>query len=253
LYREERHRLIIETAREAGHVESAPLAELLNVSLETVRRDLTVLERRGLLKRTHGGAIPIHRLPFDARLAERSEMMVEEKKRIAKAALAHIPEEGSMLLDGGTTTAMLATLLPSELSLTVVTNSLPIATILSTNPRLTVVSPGGTLRNRSKCYVGRWALQNLLEIRVDVAFIGTNGLTVERGLSTADEREAQIKRAMIQAAREVIVLTDHTKIGVDDFCRFGNIEEIDLLITDSGLNGDLKSELEAYVDEIVIA
>lgn len=253
MYQEERHRLIIESARRDGRVDSVTLAEDFDVSLETVRRDLTVLERQGLLKRTHGGAVPLQRTGFDVLLTARAQLMVEEKRRIAKAAVDFLPEEGSILLDGGTTVAMLAELLPLETSLTVVTNALPITVILGGHKDITLLVVGGILRERSQCVVGEWALHNLHDVRVDVAFLGTNGLTVERGISTADQREAEVKRAMLRAARKVVLMTDHTKIGLDDFCRFGDLGEIDALVTDSGLDPDLEAELRSAVENIVVA
>lgn len=228
------------------------LAEQLSVSAETIRRDLTALERQGLLKRTHGGAIPIQRLGFDPVLVTRASQMVEEKTRIGKAAADFLPTEGSILLDGGSTTAVLADAIPDECSLTVLTSALPIAVSLSAKANLTVLMPGGAIRNRSMCLVGPWAVRDLGDVRVDTAFIGTNGLSAERGLSTADQLEAVTKQAMVTAARRVVVLCDHSKIGVDDFFRFASLSDVDVIITDSGLDSDLAEDLRAAVPTLVI-
>lgn len=238
-------------AQEKGRVESSVLAEVLDVSLETVRRDLTTLERQGHLRRTHGGAVLIQKMPFDSKLAARAQLMIEEKRRIAKAALEFLPTEGSILLDGGSTTAMLADLLPEDSGLTVVTNSLPIASLLGGNRTITLQVTGGVVRERSQCLVGRWALETLRQIRVDVGFIGTNGLSIERGLSTLDEREAQVKHAMIEASRETIALADHSKIGVDDFCTFAALRDVEVLITDSGVDGELEVDLRSVIQTVL--
>jgi DeoR family transcriptional regulator, fructose operon transcriptional repressor len=145
------------------------------VTTETVRRDLDQLERRGLVRRVHGGALPVERLRLEAEVSERALAMAAEKERIAKAALAHVPHEGTVLIDAGTTTARLAELLPDDRELTVVTNSLPIALTLATRLRLTVLTVGGRVRGKTLAQVDRWALRSLAEIRVDVAFLATNG------------------------------------------------------------------------------
>jgi DeoR family fructose operon transcriptional repressor len=127
MYAEERQLWIVERARTGGRVEVAALAEELGVTTETVRRDLTTLERHALLRRVHGGAIPIERLGFDPALSDRDSVLTVEKERIARLALAELPDEGSILLDAGTTTARLAIILPSDRQLVVLTNALPIA------------------------------------------------------------------------------------------------------------------------------
>src|SRR5919198_4679556 len=139
MYAEERQREILRRARESGRVDVVRLAEDLAVTSETIRRDLTVLERAGVLRRVHGGAIPVERLGFEPALADRDAVMTAEKDRIAKAALAEVPEEGSILLDAGTTTARLAEILPVDRQLTILTNALPTALSLATRANFTVL------------------------------------------------------------------------------------------------------------------
>src|SRR5919197_5112898 len=138
MYAEERQQAIVARARTDGRVDVGSLAAELDVTTETVRRDLTTLERQGLLRRVHGGAIPVERLGFEPGLADRDAAMAAEKDRIARAALAELPAEGAILLDAGTTTARLAEILPSTAELTVVTNALPIASLLAPRRNLTV-------------------------------------------------------------------------------------------------------------------
>lgn len=253
MYAEERQQRILQQAREQGRVEVAALTALLGVTSETVRRDLTALERHGLLRRVHGGAIPLERLGFEPGIAARDAVLTAEKERIAKAALDELPAEGSILLDAGTTTARLADALPSDRELTVVTNSLPIAMKLSTRPNLTMLFLGGRVRGRTLAAVDVWATRALEDTFVDVAFIGTNGFSVERGLTTPDSTEAAVKAAMIASARRAIVLADHTKFGNDNLIRFGSLEDVELLITDSGLDKSFVPTIETTGVQVVRA
>jgi DeoR family fructose operon transcriptional repressor len=253
MYAEERQLWIVERARAGGRVEVAALAEELGVTTETVRRDLTTLERHALVRRVHGGAIPIERLGFEPALAARDSVLTAEKERIARMALAELPDEGTILLDAGTTTARLADALPADRELVVLTNALPIAMSLSVRPNITVLLLGGRVRGRTQAAVDAWALQALADSYVDVAFIGTNGISPERGLTTPDTTESAVKRAMIRSARRTVVLADHTKVGQDHLSRFATLDEIDTLITDSGLDAQVAEELRALGPRVVLA
>ena len=253
MYAEERLQLILGRARAEGRVDVAALATELDVTPETVRRDLNALERQGLVRRVHGGAIPVERLGFEPALGTRSEVLTSEKERIAKAALAELPSEGAVLLDAGTTTARIADAMPADRELTIVTNSIPIALTLSVRPNLQVLVTGGRVRSRTLAGVGDWATHALGGIRVDVAFVGTNGISVEHGLTTPDQSEAAVKKAMISCARRTIVVADHTKMGADFFARFGALAEIDTIITDDGVDEGYAAELEAAGPTVVRA
>ncbi|MEP7193342.1 MAG: DeoR/GlpR family DNA-binding transcription regulator [Actinomycetota bacterium] len=253
MYAEERQQHILDGARAAGRVEVNALAEALDVTPETVRRDLTILERYGVLRRVHGGAIPVERLGFEPGIETRAERFVAEKERIAKAATSHLPEEGTVLIDAGTTTMRLAELLPRDHELTIVTNSLTVATVVAQHPNLSLYLLGGRVRGRTLAAVGTWLTHALQDVFVDVAFIGTNGLSPERGLTTPDQSEAAAKRAMITAARRSVVLADHTKIGVDHFSRFADLSDIAAIITDDGLDPETAAEIEALGPEVVLA
>lgn len=245
MYGVERHQLIVEEARRAGRVEVAVLAERFEVTTETIRRDLTALERQGLLHRVHGGAIPIERLGFEPGLDERAVAQVAEKTRIGRKAIDEIPIEGAVFLDAGTTTAKIAEFLPPERELTVVTNSLPIAVSLSGRPRLTLLMVGGRIRGRTLAAVGPWAEGAIGDTFVDVAFLGANGISPQRGFTTADQVEAATKSAVLAASRRSIVVADHTKLGINHFARFAALEDIDTLITDSDADNEIVMDLEA--------
>ena len=245
MYAEERQKVILERARHDGRVDVTGLASEFDVTYETIRRDLTALERHGVLRRVHGGAIPVERLGFEPALNVRDSVMTQEKERIAKAALAELPDEGAILLDAGSTTGRLAEQLPTDRELTVVTNSLSIALTLTPRTNINLMLLGGRLRTRTQASVDSWALRALAECYVDVAFMATNGVSVERGLTTPDPAEAEVKRAMIASSRRAVLLADHTKVGNDHFARFAAVEDLDLVITDNGLADGLADELEA--------
>ena len=253
MYAEERQQEILTRARAAGRVDVVALADELDVTTETIRRDLTVLERAGVLRRVHGGAIPVERLGFEPALDARDEVMTAEKERIAKAALSELPEDGSIIIDAGTTTGRLVQILPTDRELTVVVNSPPLATVLATRANLQVIMLGGRVRGRTLAVVDDWALQPLSHMHVDVAFMGTNGCSAERGLTTPDPAEAAIKRAMIRAAQRSVLLADHTKFTNTYLARFATLTEIDLVITDAGLDPTLAADLSAVGPEVVRA
>lgn len=253
MYPEQRQRQIAALAREHGRVEVSHLAELLDVTTETIRRDLTRLERLGELRRVHGGAIPLDRLGFEPGIDTRAATMTAEKERIAKAAVQEVPEAGTILLDAGTTTLQLATALPTDRELTVVTNALDIARLLSARDNITLLMVGGRIRGRTLAAVDAWAAAMLRELYVDVAFMAANGISVERGLTTPDSTEAEAKRLMIAAARRTVLLADHTKVGNDTLVRFADLDRVDTLITDTGLDAGLLDELEQAGLRVVTA
>lgn len=253
MYATERQQEILTRARLDGRVEVKGLADALDVTPETVRRDLTSLERRGLLRRVHGGAIPVERLGIEPAVADREGRMAGQKERIAKVALDELPDGGAIILDAGTTTIRLAEMLPTDRELTVVTHGLPIAMLLASRPNITLHLLGGTVRGRTLAAVGSWAEQAVADVYADVAFLGTNGLTVERGLTTPDLAEAGVKRALVAAARRCVVLADHTKIGRSDFAQVAPLSAVDTVITDSELEPDLADEIESAGPRVVRA
>ncbi len=216
MYAEERQRLILERVRREGRVDVAALAAEYDVTYETIRRDLTALERHGALRRVHGGAIPVERLGFEPTLTQCDTLMTKEKERIAKATLAELPDEGAVFLDDGSTTGRLAEQIPVDRELTIVTNSAP---------GLGVPGTGGDLRRRRVPRHERHLRRTLPH--------------------HPDPSEARVKRAMIRAARRVVLLADHTKVGDDHFTRFASVEEVDRVITDTGLADGLSRELAA--------
>ncbi|MDT0343109.1 DeoR/GlpR family DNA-binding transcription regulator [Streptomyces litchfieldiae] len=235
MYAPERQQAILRLARERGRVEVPALADEFEVTAETVRRDLKTLVTAGVLRRVHGGAIPVGRLDFEPDLSERETTAVAEKERIARAALDLLPDEGSVILDAGTTTAALAAALPLDAAFTVVTHALPLAARLADHPGIDLHVVGGRVRHRTRAAVDAWALRTYGEITADVVFLATNGFGPDSGLTTPDLAEAAVKRALMSAARRVVLLADSGKFGQEHFARFGALGQVDLLITDAGL------------------
>lgn len=243
-YADQRHQEILLKLRTERRVDSTQLAAEFGVTRETIRMDLIQLERHGQLKRIHGGAIPVDTASFEPAVSTRTEYSAE-KARIVRAALDHLPDHGSVLIDAGSTTEKLAEIFPGDRELSVYTNTLPIALSLVSRPLLTVYVIGGRLRSRTLADVDDWALRALSEVNVDLAFLGTNGITAERGMTTPDPSEALVKRAMLTAARRRILLADHSKVGVVSTAQHATVADIDLLITDTGLDPADKTALEA--------
>ncbi|WP_030805606.1 DeoR/GlpR family DNA-binding transcription regulator [Streptomyces sp. NRRL S-337] len=268
MYAPERQQEILRLARESGRVDVLSLAEEFQVTAETVRRDLKALDRAGLVRRVHGGAIPAGRLDFEPDLAERDGVAADEKVRIARAALAELPGSengehgggaprdrgfGSVILDAGTTAARFAAEIPLEAELTVVTHGLPVAARLADHPGLTLHLVGGRIRHRTRAAVDDWALRAYREINADVLFLATNGFSLDGGLTTPDLAEAAVKRALIRAARRVVLLADSGKFEQRHFARFGDLSDVDLLITDTGLSPDDALAIERAGTEVVRA
>ena len=253
MYAPERRRLVLDALRRDGRVTVARLADDLDVSAETVRRDLATLEAEGHLERTHGGAVPV--TPggrIERRLSTRDAENTEAKTICADLALSLLPGPGgSILLDAGSTTAHLARALPTGHRLTVVTNSAPVAADLVTRDEHDIHLLGGRVRGLTGACVGHVALTALARLRCDVAFLGTNGVHPERGLTTPDPEEAAVKRAMCQAARRVVVLADSAKFGHEHLVGFAALEDVDVLVTDSSPGGVLAGALADAGTEVL--
>ncbi|MCK1796785.1 DeoR/GlpR family DNA-binding transcription regulator [Streptomyces sp. XM4193] len=250
MYAAERQQEIVRIARESGRVDVVSLAAEFRVTAETVRRDLKTLDRAGMLRRVHGGAIPVGHFDLEPDLSERESTAGEEKARIAQAALEELPADGSVVLDAGTTTGQLAAVFPLAAELTVLTHALPLAARLADHPAIDLHLVGGRVRHRTRAAVDDWALRTYREINADVLFLATNGFSLDGGLTTPDLAEAAVKRQLIAAARRVVLLADSSKHGHVHFARFGRLSQIDLLITDTGLDPATARDIEAQGTEV---
>lgn len=255
MYPEERQQAIAAQVIAHGRASVAELAQTYDVTTETVRRDLAVLDRAGVLRRVHGGAVPVRALhlvepSFEAREATRSA----HKQSVARAAAEFFPQSGAaVLFDAGTTTARLAALLPKDRDLLVVTNSVPIAARLAGLGSVSLQLLGGRVRGPTQACVGDQAVATLAALRVDVAFIGANGITARHGVSTPDPDEAAVKRAMVGCANFVVVVADSSKIGQEEFVSFAPIQSLDVLVTDAQIGASDRAALTAEGLEVVVA
>lgn len=255
MYAEERQQAMAQLVAEHGRLSVNVLAEQYDVTTETVRRDLSALERMGLVRRVHGGAVPADSLAvIESGLGERDQAFTAEKERIARAALALLPPAGStVLMDAGSTTSRLASMLPRDHRLTIVTHAVPIAARLAGSPQIELHLLPGRVRSTTHAAVGSETVVALGNLRADIVFLGTNGLTVEHGLSTPDHDEAATKRAMVTSARRVVVLADASKIGTETSVRFAALDEVDVLVTDDSIHRADHTALTRAGLEVVVA
>jgi DeoR family fructose operon transcriptional repressor len=255
LYAEERQQSMAQLITQQGRLSVVQLAERFGVTTETVRRDLSSLEQTGLIRRVHGGAVPSSSLAiFEPALSERDLANTAEKDAIATAAVELLPPAGStIVIDAGSTTGRMAAQLPRSLQLTVVTHAVPVAARLSGLPRLELYLLPGRVRPTTQAAVGSDTVAALSDLRADVAFLATNGLSLDHGLTTPDREEAATKRAMVGAARRTVVLADASKIGVESTLRFAALEQVDVLVTDKGIARHDRVAIEKVGVEVVVA
>ena len=255
MYAEERQQAMAQLVAERGRLSVNLLAEEYDVTTETVRRDLSALERMGLVRRVHGGAVPASSLAvIESGLVERDSANTAEKERIARAALQLLPPAGStVLIDAGSTTQRFASLLPRDHRLVVVTHAVPIAARLAGNPHIELHLLPGRVRTTTQAAVGADTVAALAGLRADAVFLGTNGVSVGHGLSTPDRDEAATKRAMVTSSRQVVVLADASRVGAETPVRFAGLDEVDVLVTDDGIDDDELQDLARAGLEVVVA
>lgn len=237
MLKEERFDFILNKLKVNRKVKLNELSRDLQVSEDTVRRDIELLSKNGLLLKVRGGAIP--HSPNAHSFKERIHVSEQNKEIIAKKALDLLQPQQTILLDGGTTTYTLAALLPQDIAITVVTNNIPIASLLMEHPTATVILTGGKVFKDSQVTIGMEAIHLLQNVHVDICFIGVCSIHHEIGVSTVDYDEAEVKRVMIQSANRVIAVTTHEKIGTAESYKVCEIDVLDSIITDKDPNDKL--------------
>ena len=234
-FQSERQREIAQLVYDKGRVEVSELASRFSVTTETIRRDLSVLAQNYVVRRVHGGAIAYESLRHEPMLIVRDTQNAEEKRKVARRAVEELPREGSIIIDSGSTLGIFADMMPEDQELTVFTNSVPVIQSLSTRDSIDVNVIGGFLRKNTMAMVDASSIDMVRDLVVDVLFISCDGVSPERGFTTPYRDEVAIKRAMMAAARWVVMLFDHTKVGNDQLLRFAAVDEIDTIITDGGV------------------
>jgi DeoR family fructose operon transcriptional repressor len=253
LLQHQRQREIYRLALQQGSVEVTELARRFGVTGETIRRDLSELQREGQLRRVHGGAVPVERATYEPLLTTRDMQMPAEKLRMAELAVAEVPRHGSVLIDSGSTLQRLAEVFPTDVEVHVFTNSLPSALTLVRRGVANISVLGGGVRVNTMAMVDASTVDLVRELLVDVLFISCDGLSFRNGLTTPYRDESMVKRAMIEAASRVIAVVDHSKLGNGQVFTYANFDEIDVLITDSGADPDAIEALEGHGLDVRIA
>lgn len=250
----QRRTTILDVVEETGAAKVADLVERLGVSDMTIRRDIERLAQHGLVERVHGGALAVgRRSSEEPGFTAKSRLQTRQKEAIARAAAGYVQPGASIGISAGTTTYELARFVRDVPDLTVVTNSVPVAQLLheSGTPGQSVVLVGG-VRTPSDALVGPVAVTALRTLHVDRLFLGAHGVDLRAGLTTPNLVEAQTNRALLDSARRVCVLVDSTKLGIIGLSTFGRLDEVDLLVTDSGISDRGRESLESAVNELIV-
>ncbi|OIV36418.1 hypothetical protein BIV57_16245 [Mangrovactinospora gilvigrisea] len=257
MYPAERQFEITRRVHEQGRVTIGEMCAVLDVTSETVRRDLAALERQGVLRRVRGGAVLVHRAPFELTLAQRRLTYAAEKRRIAGRVVELMPEDGAVFLDTGSLgfaiAAALVRQLPAERRLTVVTNNLPAVPVLAADPRLTVFALPGRVRPITEGAVDEWTRARLEGLRAELAVVAANGVSVEAGATTTVPEEAAVKRAMLLGARRRVVAVTSARMGRSSFVRYATLDEVDAVVTDTGVEDELAATIAAEGPEVLRA
>jgi DeoR family transcriptional regulator of aga operon len=249
---------ILQELLRAERVSVATLAKRLKVSEGTIRRDLTELERRGLLLRSHGGAVTIQPLLYEpfrhvSSYHEQDRRQAAEKRRIALVAAKLVSDGDILAIGAGTTATQVARSVCLHRGITILTNAVNVAMELSHRDDLKVFVTGGQLSGEWFALTGPAALQTASEVFVDKAFMGVDGIHVEHGLTTNYPDQAAIHRVMMRQARQRIVVADHRKIGTVGTALIWPMEEVDILITDKGANDEAIAPFVAKGVEVIRA
>ncbi len=230
-----RHDRIITLIRKMRKVSVHDLTKRLGVTNVTIRKDLSFLEERGILMRTHGGAVLAENSYRDQYFLKRKETHKEEKKRIAKRAAEFIFEDDTVYIDSGSTAAFLAREI-SGINIRVITNSLDVMNILSNSEEVVLISVGGSFRKDAGSFIGPQAEEILRYFRIDLAFLGTSGISAEGRFSSFNIFESQFKSTVIASSKRKIILSDSSKYGKEAFSVFAQSGEIDMLVTDNSFS-----------------
>ncbi len=235
----EREHSILNRLMVQGAVSVADLSSELAVSEVTIRSDLSSLEERGLLSRTHGGALPsIHPHIF-----QRQNMNIEEKHRIAKAAAGLVEDGDAIMIEAGTTTSLLPRYLAGKRDILIITNSIPAFESAKSNPALKITLVGGEFRDSTDSFVGRITLDTIRRFNVRCAFVGTDGFSLKSGITTHLIEGGDVISVMRERAENLVLLADSSKYGKTGVVTILPLSQINTLITDTGLPDAAKEEL----------
>ena len=234
----ERHQWLVDNARLKGHIDVNQSAEELGVTVETIRRDLNELEQKNLLRRVHGGAIPIEGLGYESNLDARRQQFLDEKRRIGEAAISRIGEAESVFWDEGYMFEMAAESWQPKHRVTVITNALRTAYIFSQKPNVDLIFLGGKIREQTIATADAWGPRQLADLVIDVALIGSNGISLKHGCTTPSDAVSATKRAAIKASHTSILLALSNRWGFDSFVKFADLDSFNEAISDSDMDSE---------------
>ena len=254
LLREQRQQEILDELEQTGSVSVAALSERLRVSDMTVRRDLEELSARRLLRKVHGGAVPVSKTAAEPHFVQKQKLNRAEKRDIARAALGLINDGDTVAFSAGTTTWHMAKgLKQGRKDLTFVTNSTNVALTLQDNGWERIVLSGGMFRTPSDALVGPFAERTLRTLNADVLFLGVHGLHPVAGLTTPNVAEAETNRCLAEAARRVVVVADHSKLGVVALAKIIPLSRVDAVVTDAQAPQETLDELRLAGVRVIVA
>ncbi|MFC3416048.1 DeoR/GlpR family DNA-binding transcription regulator [Algoriphagus hitonicola] len=240
----ERHRYILDQLEKTGLVTVSDLAKELNVTMVTVRKDLKLLEDKGLLFRSHGSATSVSPYVSDRSVQVKKLEQVEEKRKIAQKALDFLEPNEAIIIGSGTTVGTFAQAIPRNYPLTVLTSAMNVALALIDTTELELVQLGGVVRKSSSSAVGHFAEEMLKSFACSKLFLSVDGISLEHGLTTSNMMEAHLNAEMIRSVQKTIVLADSQKFGRKGFGKICELEDIDVIITDSGIPEIYREKLE---------
>jgi DeoR family fructose operon transcriptional repressor len=252
LQHDRQHAIYMLALRE-GSVDVADLARRYGVTTETIRRDLSDMQERQMLRRVHGGAVPVERMTHEPAVEARDTVNADEKLRIASVAVAEVPERGSVIIDSGSTGQRLAQVFPVDRDLHVVTNSLTTALTLARRGLENLTVLGGGVRTKRLAMVDETTTAELKDMVIDVLFFSCDGLSFQHGLTTPYREEYLLKRAMMQHANRVVALVDQSKFGNVQMFGFAAFDEIDVLVTDSRVDPEAVEFLKGHDISVMVA
>ena len=250
--KEDRHAMILDLLMLHNSLQVTELAESLNVSSVTIRKDLTELEKSKKLYRNHGKAILIDPYIDNRNVSEKEKLYVEEKRMIGIEAAALVKPKDSILIASGTSVHALARNIRAKEKLTVITASLEVANILSNDKDIDIIQLGGVMRHSSLSVVGKYAEQALQDFSCSKLFMGVDGIDLDFGITTTDMMEASLNRVMMATAQKTIILADSSKFGRRGFSKISDMEDIDQIITDSKVSSTVVKRLEEMGIDLTI-
>src|SRR5918992_2209341 len=251
---EQRRRAILDELETAGGVSVSALSERLRVSDMTVRRDLEELSTRNLLRKVHGGAVPVPKTAAEPHFVQKQKLNRAEKRAIARTALGFVNDGDTVAFSAGTTTWQIAEALKRDRgSLTFITNSTNIALALQENGWEQIVLSGGMFRTPSDALVGPFADRTLRTLNADVLFLGVHGVDPQAGLTPPNVAEAETDGRLVEAAQKVVVVADRSKLGVVALARIAPLSRVDVFVTDGGADREMLREIELAGVRVVVA